>query len=205
MSIVTKEYFPDPKYNPVYADTITSRTKLAPGITMAKFLGGDGDPVTLTHILEESDKLRLAKQFTLQADIMKAFNSALGPKQFLDFRLTVVEGLYRPESGEDLDVSDGINYLMSRGRAVVYELINESGDIALEKTFECALYIKNNFDFDKLILDYDKYDPNGSLNAQLIIVMPQITPPWKVTYNNNVETTFNNHVQATNELIEILG
>ena len=133
MSIVTKEYFPDPKYNPVYADTITSRTKLAPGITMAKFLGGDGDPVTLTHILEESDKLRLAKQFTLQADIMKAFNSALGPKQFLDFRLTVVEGLYRPEAGEDLDVSDGINYLMSRGRAVVYELINESGDIALEK------------------------------------------------------------------------
>ena len=42
------------KYNPLFQDSITSKTKLAPGITMATFLGGVGDPVTLTHILEEN-------------------------------------------------------------------------------------------------------------------------------------------------------
>ena len=118
--------------------------------------------------------------------------------------MQVVEGLYRAEPGETLDVSDGINYLMSRGRAVVYELIDENGQVDNEKTFDLAIYLKNLLQFDKLILDYDIYNPDGSLNVQLILVMPEIIPPWTVTYQNEVETRFNNYVQSTNELMEIL-
>jgi hypothetical protein len=184
--------------------SISSRTRLAEGITMATFLGGVGDPVTLTHILDDGERLNLAKQYTLHTRILKAVNSHKAVREFKDFRLQVVEGLYRPEIGEDLDVSDGINYLMSRGRAVVYELINEKGEIAIEKTFDLAVYFKDNIQFEKMILDYDNYNPDDSLNAQIIIIMPEITPPWEVIYTNKIETRYNNFSQVTNELMEAL-
>ena len=202
---VSTDFFVDPKYNPVFQDAITSRTKLAPGIPMAKFLGGSGDPVTLTHILEESEKLRLAKQYVLHAHAIKLISSSTGTSRFSDYRLQVVEGLYRPEAGENLDISDGVNYLMSRGLAVVYELIGENGEIDVERTFELATYWKNNLQFDKLILDYDTYNPDNSINAQIILIMPEILPPWSLKYKNEVETRYNNNVQTTNELVEVLA
>ena len=39
-------YIPDPLYNPEFVEKITSRVKLAPGISISKFLGGYGDQVT---------------------------------------------------------------------------------------------------------------------------------------------------------------
>ncbi len=203
-SSVPTDFYVDAKFNPLFQDEITSRTKLAPGITMAKFLGGVGDPVTLTHILDDKVRMRLACQYVLHASAMKTINGGVATKEFKDYRLQVVEGLYRPEDSEKLDVTDGINYLMSRGRAVVYELINMSGEIAIEKTFNLAVYWKDNLQFEKLILDYDNYNPDDSLNAQIILVMPEITPPWTVRYDNNVETRYNNISQSTNELIEAL-
>jgi len=204
ISVKTTEALPEPNFNPVFQDVITSRTRLAPGITMATFLGGSGDPVTLTHILDDDVRLKLAKQYTLHARVLRSVNSYKAVNEFKDFRLQVTEGLYRAEEGEELDVSDGINYLMSRGRAVVYELINMKGEIAIEKTFDLAVYLKDTLNFEKLILDYDNYNPDGSLNAQIIIVMPEITPPWTVTYKNEVETRYNNFSQVTNELMEAL-
>ena len=43
-----------------------------------------------------------------------------------------------------------------------------------------------------------------ALNAQIVLVMPEIIPPWNVTYKNEVETRYNNRNQATNELLEVL-
>ena len=57
--------------------------------------------------------------------------------------------------------------------------------------------------FQKLILDYDTYNPDKSLNAHIILVMPEIVSPWNVTFTNEVETRFNNMVQSTDELIEV--
>jgi hypothetical protein len=204
MSLVKTDFYIDGKYNPLFQDSITSKTKLAPGITMATFLGGIGDPVTLTHILEENERLILAKQYALHANVMKTINGSEAVDEFKDFRLQVVEGLYRPEESEELDISDGINYLMSIGRAVVYELIDLKGDIAIEKTFNLAIYWKDNLNFDNMILDYDNYNPDSSLNAQIILVMPEVIPPWSVTYNNKIETRYNNINQVTGELLEVL-
>ena len=50
----------------------------------------------------------------------------------------------------------------------------------------------------------DSYNPDESLHACIILIMPQIVAPWNVTYNNELETRFNNNVQTTNELIEVL-
>ena len=154
--------------------------------------------------MEESEKLILAKQYSLQANAMKTINGIQVISEFKDFRLQVVEGLYRPESTEDLDVSDGINYLMSKGRAVVYELIDFKGNVAVEKTFNLAIYWKDNLNFDKMILDYDNYNPDNSLSAQIILVMPEVIPPWSVTYNNKIETRYNNVNQVNGELLEVL-
>ena len=204
MAVSTVDLLVDAKYNPVFQDTITSKTKLAQGISMAKFLGGDNDPVTLTHITDDDQKVLLAKQYVLHAEAMRTINSKDATKEFKDFRLQVVEGLYRAEEGENLDVSDGLNYLMSRGLAVVYELIGLDGKIAIEKTFDLAVYWKDNIQFDKMILDYDNYNPDNTLNAQIILVMPEVISPWTVTFNNNIETRYNNINQVTNELLEVL-
>ena len=195
------DLFPDPKFNPVFQEDITSRTRLAPGITMGTFLGGHGDPVTLTHIESDDEKLRLAKQYVLHAQYMKIVR---GLNQFLDYRIQVVESLYRSESSEILDASDGINYLMQRGRAVAYELIDINGELALEKTFDLSVFTKNYIIFDKLILDYDSYNPDETINAQIILVMPEIVTPWSAIFNNELETRFNNFVQSTNELVEVI-
>ena len=66
-----------------------------------------------------------------------------------------------------------------------------------------ANYWKNNLQFEKLILDYDTYNPDKSLNAHIILVMPEIVSPWSATFTNEVETRFNNMVQSTDELIEV--
>ena len=205
---VKTDYYVAPTFNPVNQVAaglpITMRTKLAPGITMAKFVAPHGDPVTLTHILEDEERLRLAKQYMLHTGVLQLVNSSDAPVQFKNFRLVPVEGLYRPESGENLDVSDGINFLMSRGRTVVYELIDNKGNLAIEKTFDLAVFFKDNLNYEKMFLDYDNFNPDDSLNVQLIITMPEIIPPYQVTYKNEFETRYNNITQATNELIEVL-
>ena len=154
------KYTPDPFYNPDFQEKITARTKLGPGITMAKFLGGNGEAVTLNHIATDEEKKRIARQLYLQADAMLTISRNNG--EFADYRLTVAEGLYKQAPGETLDI-DGINYLMKDGQAVVYELIGLDGKIALEKTFDLAAYWKENIDFQKMILDYDTYNPDEKI------------------------------------------
>ena len=195
-------YTPDPVYNPENQPSISPRTKLAPGISMARFLGGYGDKQTMTHITNQTAKLNLAKQYYLQAQVLLSVSEDVGG-EFSDFRLAVAEGLYRPLPGETLDTGS-INYYLANGQAIVYELIDEDGNNAAKKTFDLAVYLKDNFEFEKMILDYDSYDPSGELNAQIVMIMPKIRHPWAVTYSNKIETQFNNYVQSTNEFVEIL-
>ena len=193
-------YLPDQSYNPEYQPKITSRVKLAPGITIAKFLGGYGDQVTLAHIETEAEKLNIAKHLYMHAQAMRTIDTHQG--EFAVFRLIVAEGLYRKAPDEVLDINS-INYKMTLGQAVVYELLDFSGQTNLEKVFDLAVFWKDNLQFEKLILDYDTYNPDGSVNGQVILIMPEISANWELQYKNKIETRFNNFVQSTNELIEI--
>jgi hypothetical protein len=192
-------YTPDPLYNPEFQKEINGRTKLAQGITISKFMGGYGDQWTINHIINRSDRLEIAKHLYMQAQAMRI--AATDQGQFADLRLIVAEGWYRAGPNEVLNPSS-INYKMSQGRAVVYELIDNEGEIDLGKTFDLAVYWKDNLKFEKLILDYDIYDPDGSLNAQIILVMPELDSTWNATFKNEVETRFNNYIQGQ-ELIEV--
>ena len=202
---LTLDILPDAQYDPTFQPEITRRTRLAQSITLSKFLGSYGDPTSINHLTTE-DKLLLAKQYYLHAQVMQTINSSpglRGAKGFEKFRLVVSEGYYREGPSENLDVTDGINYLKTNGRAVVYEVIGEDGQIAFDKTFDLAVYLKNNINYDKIILNYDSYDPNGKLHVDIVLVMPEIIAPWSVTYNEVIETRFNNAVQATGEFLEV--
>jgi hypothetical protein len=192
-------YTPDPLYNPEFQKEINGRTKLGPGISLSKFFGGYGDQWTINHIGNRQDRLEIARHLYMQAQAMKIVSTDTG--QFADLRLIVAEGWYRAGPNEVLDPTS-INYKMTQGQAVVYELIDDEGEINLEKTFDLAVYWKDNLKFEKLILDYDIYDPDGSLNAQIILVMPELDESWNTTFTNEVETRFNNYVQGQ-ELIEV--
>lgn len=204
MAAITVDITPSSKFNPVFQNEINARTRLAPGISMAKFLGSHGDPVTINHILTNADKKTIAKQYVLHAEAMRLVNDPKGTKEFEDFRLEVQEGLYIPGPDEKLDVSTGVNHFLTNGQAVVYALRDIDGTIALEKTFDLAVFWKDNLNFDRMILDYDNYNPDESLHACIVLIMPQIVAPWTVTFKNEIETRFNNASQTTNELLEVV-
>jgi len=190
-------------YNPeqqlIRDGEITAKTALAPGIKLARFLGGHGDPQTLNSFTDEIQRVRIAKNLYLHANFMNSVQDYLDETN--RYSLQVVEGFYVPE--EQLE-TDSLNFKMSRGQCVVYELRDRNGLIPIEKTYELAVHIKDFFNFEKMILDYDTYDPSGELNVQIIMVMPEVTPQWTVAYDNKIETRYNNYVQTNGELIELL-
>ena len=176
-----------------------AKTALAPGIKLARFLGGHGDPQTLNSITDETQRVRIAKNLYLHANFMDTVQDYLDGQN--RYSLQVVEGFYVPE--ESLE-TDSLNFKMSRGQCVVYELRDRNGLIPIQKTYDLAVHIKDFFNFEKMILDYDSYDPSGELNVQIIMVMPEVTPQWTVAYDNKIETRYNNYVQTNGELIELL-
>lgn len=194
-----KQMLPDPIFNVNFSTNILAGTKLARGIPISKFLGGRGDPITMRH-LKFKERRPIARQLYLQAEAMKSIDTNEG--KFKDHRFVVVEGLYKPAEGETL-TPGSLNDLASKGRAVVYELVDAHGKVDVQKTFDLAIYLKDNLYYDKLILDYDTLAPDKSLNAQIIIVMPEIDETYTGVYGMKIETRFNNGVQSDKEFVEI--
>ena len=74
----------------------------------------------------------------------------------------------------------------------------------MRKRFEAAYWLAANVPFGELILDYDTYEGTSKLNAQIIIEIPDIPADYNVVFNKKVRTFYNNILQSTNELTEIL-
>ena len=203
--IVTRTLIPNQLYNPElqlakYGE-INSKTKLGKGIPLAKFLGGYGDPITLDHVTDDTEKLKIARNLYVHAEFMLSVQEHL--EKTNRHRIVVTEGLYKKQSGEVLD-PEGLNLLATRGQVVVYEIRNRGGNIDIDKTFDIATYCKDYLNFDKMILDYDSYNPDNSLNAQIVIQMPPVNADWKLRYRNIIETRYNNYTQTNGELTEII-
>ena len=194
-----KQMLPDPIFNVNFSTNILPGTKLAKGITISKFLGGTGDPITMRH-LKFKARRPIARQLYLQAEAMRSIDENEG--KFKDYRMVVVEGLYKPADGEQL-TPDSLNDLASKGRAVVYEMVDAQGKSDIQKTFDLAVYLKDNLYYDKIILDFDTLNPDKSLNAQVIIVMPEVDETYTGVYGMKIETRFNNAVQSDKEFIEV--
>lgn len=191
----------DPLYNPELQSQITSRTELGNGITVATFLGGKGDGTTLNHIPDPIQRAQIARNLYMHAYAMSTIRES---KRFANYRLIVDEGLYK--AGPTETVTPGsINDLALTGRAIAYKLINSAGVEDLTGLFDVAIYWKDFILFEKLICDYDVYNPDETLDFQLILVMPEISTNWTGTFSKNLETVYNGNAQTTGELIEVLS
>lgn len=88
----------DPQYNPELMSRITSETKLAPGITCAKFLGAKGSRTQFEKLYRQDffgsvDRKEIARNLVLHANAM---NMIAGNMDFAQHRLIVSDGIYEP-------------------------------------------------------------------------------------------------------------
>ena len=190
---------PDQKYNPNFVDTVTSETKLAPGVSLSKFLGTKGNSTSL-ETSNVSDRKQLLRNLYLHAELFRMINGNID--FFKDVRLIVSEGVYR---GGPLETVAGENLAKQEGRLVVYKVVDETGRIDFERTFDLAEYWKDYANYEKLWLEYDVWSPDGSLNAQVAIEVPKVAESFDVNFGMNVETRYNGQLLAKNELIEVLN
>ena len=188
----------DPVFNPNFAGQISSATKLGPGITVAKFLGAYGDRTPFDFVGDETTRLSIARQLYLQAEMMRVIQG--NTELFNDVRLIVSEGIYRAGPSETL-VDDTL--AKSKGELVYYQVIGKDGIIDFEKTFDIAEYWKDYTNYDELRLDYDTYNPDGTLTASIGVLMPVVDQTFEVNFKNDVKTFFNNSLQSRDELVEI--
>ena len=188
----------DPVFNPNKQSSISASTKLGPGVTIAKFLGAYGDRTAFNHVGSNDDRKQIARQLYLQAEMMRVIQGNI--ELFNDVRLIVSEGIYREGPTETLA---GDTSKKNKGELVYYQVINKNGTIDYEKTFDIAEYWKDYTNFNELRLDYDTYNPDGSLTASIGIEMPTVSETFNVNFKNDVKTFFNNSLQSTDELVEI--
>lgn len=195
---------PDQKYNPEFQKTVDSGTKLAPGVSLSKFLGSKGNPCSFSTIpryqYDGTQRRQLARNLYLHAELFRSING--NTDFFKDVRLIVSEGVYR---GGPLETVAGENQLKQDGRLVVYRVVDENGDIDYERTFDVAEYWKDYANYDKLSLEYDKWDGSGELNAQIAVQMPVVPYTFDVSFSKEVETVYNGLLFSKNELVEILN
>ena len=187
-------YLPDPQYNPLFVSDkeLTTKTLLQKGITIGKFLKNTGSNFDYDNLLY-SRRLLIAKNLYLQGEFMRVAD------KYGQFKMVVSEGLYQPA---DRESPSGINDYRQTGKAIVYELYDEYGNLATESTFDVVNYLRTSSRYDKLILAYDTFT-GTKLHASIVAVMPTVSSSWSVNFSYNLETQFNNKVQSTNELVEI--
>lgn len=188
----------DPVYNPELQSEINSATKLAPGITIAKFLGAYGDRTPFNHVVSKGARLQIARNLYLQAEAMRIINGNI--ENFNNVRLIVSEGVVDLKS---VDLFDETMGKKGNGRLVYYQVVDRDGNIDLEKTFDVAEYWKDYINYGALKLDYDTYNVDKSLTAQIGLEFPNVPSSFDVTFDRKVETYFNNELMSANELVEI--
>ena len=182
-----------------YPKVITAKTKLTSGISIAKFLGGCGNRVTLNEH-SEKQKQQILRNLTLQA---QAVELVVENSDFADQRLVVDEGIF--VRGENETITEGSCLdLAQTGRCIVYSVNDLSGKQNIRRTFDVAVYWKSVLRYNKITLDYDSYDVSEQLNAQIILEMPEVSEDWTVeNYSFTLETIYNN-IKQSSELVEVL-
>jgi hypothetical protein len=177
---------------------ITSLTQLTKDIRIGKFLAAEAFQATLPQIT--FDKQQLARNLGHFANIVQAFNENV--EDFSGYELHVVEGVYVPYKDESY-TPDGPLDLARQGRRIAVEVRDEDG-VDLEKTFEAATWLTANTAFGELTLDYDTYEGADKLNARIVLTIDSIPENFVQTFDKKVKTAYNNAVQVTNEIMEIL-
>jgi hypothetical protein len=197
---------PEEVYNPYRQKSISASTKLAEGITLSKFLGTD-DPTNIDFIRDQAVRVEIAKYLYIHARIIKLVRD--NDSEFKDVTLEVAESIYKPGPSETI-TPDSLNDLKLKGRTVVYNVVDNSGKSSIQRTFDIAVFLKDNAVYDELILSYDTIDINPDsgkelLSSRIIITLPEIDKNWIGTFNRKVKTEFNNNDLTSGDLVEVLS
>jgi hypothetical protein len=190
----------DPKYNPDLQNGVNSATALAPGITVAKFLGAPGNPCVIDD-LSSTVKTDIVRHLYLHAEAMRMINE--NTSEFKDVTVNVIEGVYRKSSFYDENLT-GLSQKKETGRVIIYEVTGKDGKSDLEMTYDVAEFWKDYIQYDEVALDYDLYNPSGRLHAGIILEMPQVSRSWDPSFVGNVNTYFNGKLFKSSELVELL-
>ena len=167
-------------------------------MTIAKYLGAYGDKTPFSHIGTAEERKQIARNLYLHAEMYRTING--NTDLFNNVRLIVSEGIYK---GGPLETVGGDNLKKQDGRLVVYQVIDREGKIDHSATFDVAEYWKDYCFFDKLTLDYDIYNPDGSLTSQIAIEMPEVSESFDLDFKGSVTTTYNSKLLSSKELIEV--
>lgn len=161
---------------------------------------------SLAHITDPTQKRQIARNLQIHAWYIKSVNDA-DVFDLADFELAVLHGLYRHEGSADTLTAGSINDLARTGRAITYYVVNKrTREPAPEKTFDVAVFLKNFYPFEKLILNYDSYNPAGRLAGSITIVVPEIPENYvDIQFANEIETQYNGRVLSAQELSEVIG
>ena len=188
----------DSKYNPDLQSDLSATTLLGPGVSIGNFLPNTAYGVQKYSDLSHSSQLSIVRNLVPQVEMINSVNGRLN--KFPNNRLAIVEGIYFQGEAE---VASGYNSLKEDGRSVVYALYDINGNIDFENTYNLAVYWKEYFEYDEITLSYDTINPDGSLNANIIVTMPSISSSYDVTFDKDINTYFNNSLAFANELVEI--
>ena len=199
----TNQFIPNPLYDPNRIEPnvpITTKTLVGKSTPLSTFLSGK----EFASLTTRARRLEVARYMAIHA---QWFLNPTKTKDFLKgFRLVPVEAFYLAGSEETV-TPDGINDYLTKGRAVVYEVHDVNGKQNREKTYELAKWWKDHNFYDKLILDFDTYEPDTSesvserpvdkagtpvttesvkqdqngtkLSCQVIVVIPEIDSTYK--------------------------
>jgi len=186
---------PEKQYNPLRATEINNGTKLNSSIPLSLYTGK-----YINDFSTLDERKQIAKYFYLHSIMMNAVINNSG--RFSKHRLSVVEGLYSPETNQTI-TSDSILDLQTKGRVAVYEVKGLDGKNDPAATFNVACYWKDSALFDEIILSYDTVDPNVEYTAQIIVTMPEVTDLYKGSFSRNIRTEFNYNTALKNGLAEL--
>ena len=188
------------RFNPNRWTSIAANTPLSNKITLARFLGGAGDPANINHITDLEERRQILRNLLPHTGFINLFNTL---KSTAGHNLVITEGLYRPSQTETID-TDSILDLRQTGRAVAYEVHNNTtGSLSPEKLFDFARLVKNASQFEELSLRYDTFDPNGAQHVSLVITTPNIPSNLTAKFEQKLSTYYNEALQSATSLVEM--
>jgi len=166
----SKDLVPNPRFyyytNGQY--DISTRTRLSSHVSMGRMMGTEGDPSSMENISLRSARISLAKLLTKHAYI---YDLVRDQSQFDRVGLQVVESFHT--NTKDLTNQFNLGPLKASGEVVVYRMIDDRGQMDLSKTFDLACFLYHFAPCQRVWLDYDTYNPNDTVAAQ---VMVQVSP-----------------------------
>jgi len=216
----TQRILPDPLFDPVKLDKVSVGSKLGKGIPLAIFTNGHGAKTTMNH-LGQGKRRDIAKQFYCHVPLIQGFRNN---KRFDKHSLVISEGLIKPFSGEVM-LEGSVRDLQSKGRAVVYEVLDANGRVDPYKTFELANYWKDNHLFQNMILHYDTLEPTRAIvkhgsfeksvdpgdpglieirkpyHTEITVIMPIVDSFYRGDFKREVQTDFNFNLYVTDGLM----